>query len=239
MSKTAFLGLAATATVAVLAAMGAASPASAQDGKGAGFYVGITGGYASGEADVDGRLRRDSSKPGSPLVSEEGKSDLEGGMIGGLVGMDYSFGNGFVLGAVGDLSWMNASGNADVEPKVINPSGSDYNVDTSLNWLGTVRGRVGFEVGKALIYGTGGLAFGTVDADLHESGLGSLGRDSSTRLGWTLGAGISYMATQNVMLGIEYLYVDLGHESYDFGNAGRADVDLNMSLVRGTVGFKF
>jgi outer membrane immunogenic protein len=172
-------------------------------------------------------------------VSEDGRADLEGGMIGGLVGMDYAFGNGLVIGAVGDISWLNASGTADVEPEIVNPTGSDYSVDASLNWLGTVRGRVGFEVGNALIYGTGGLAFGAVDADLHEDGSGNIGSDSSTQVGWTLGAGVNYMATENVMLGVEYLYVDLGESSYDFGNAGNADVDLNMSIVRGTLGFKF
>jgi outer membrane immunogenic protein len=238
MSKISSVALAATAVTAVVAVMGTSSEARAQNSEGGSVYIGITGGYAFGDAEVNGMLRRNYAAP-SELVSEDGKSDLEGGMIGGLVGFDYSLGNGLVIGAVGDLSWLNASGNADVEPVIINPTGSDYSVDTSLNWLGTARGRVGFELGNALIYGTGGVAFGGVESDLHVDGSGTIGSDSSTRVGWTAGAGVNFMATENVMLGLEYLYVDLGDDSYDFGSAGQADVDVNMSIIRGTLGYKF
>lgn len=231
--------LATTAAGAILAIIGTSSPAQAQDTQGGGFYFGVTGGYGFGEADVKGDLLRDHSIPSSQVVSEDGKGDLEGGMIGGLVGFDYALGNGLVIGAVGDLSWLNATGNADVEPSVINLTGSDYDVDASLSWLGTLRGRVGFEMGDVLVYGTGGLAFGGVDADLSVSGSGEINSDSNTQVGWTVGAGVNYMATDNVMLGVEYLYVDLGEGSYKFGDTGEADIDLNMSIVRGTVSFKF
>ncbi|WP_395663933.1 outer membrane protein [Aestuariivirga sp.] len=231
--------LATTAAGAILAIIGTSSPAQAQDTQSGGFYIGVTGGYGFGEADVKGDLLRDHSNPSSQVVSEDGKGDLEGGMIGGLVGFDYALGNGLVIGAVGDLSWLNATGNADVEPSVINLTGSDYDVDTSLSWLGTLRGRVGFEMGDVLVYGTGGLAFGGVDADLSVSGSGEINSDSNTQVGWTVGGGVNYMATDNVMLGVEYLYVDLGEGSYQFGDTGDADIDLNMSIVRGTVSFKF
>ena len=239
MSKFSSMAMTATAVAAVVACMGASSEARAQNSEGGSVYIGITGGYGFGNADVNGMLRRDHTDSMSEAVSEDGRSDLDGGMIGGLAGFDYSFGNGLVIGAVGDMSWMNASGNTDVEPEIINLSGSDYSVDTSLNWLGTVRGRVGFEAGNVLIYGTGGVAFGGVESDLHEDGSGSIGSDSSTQVGWTAGAGINFMATENVMLGLEYLYVDLGEQTYDFGDAGNADVDVNMSIIRGTIGYKF
>jgi outer membrane immunogenic protein len=239
MGKISSATLATSAVAAIVAVIATSSVAKAQDSQVGGFYIGVTGGYGFGDANVNGSLRRDHTDSLSQIVSEDGKSDLDGGMIGGLVGFDYSLGNGFVIGAVGDLSWMNASGNADVEPSIINLTGSDYNVDTSLNWLGTFRGRVGFEVGDALIYGTGGVAFGGVDAELRASGFGEISSDSNTQIGWTVGAGVNFMATDNIMLGIEYLYVDLGEGSYNFGNTGDADIDLNMSIVRGTVGFKF
>ena len=231
--------LATSAVGAIVAFIGMSSVAQAQDSGGGGFYIGVTGGYGFGEADIKGDLLRNHSDSLSQLVSEDGKSDLEGGMIGGLVGFDYSLGNGLVIGAVGDLSWLNASGSADVEPSIINLTGSDYDIDTSLSWLGTFRGRIGFEMGDALIYGTGGVAFGGVDAELRASGFGEISSDSNTQVGWTVGAGVNYMATDNIVLGIEYLYVDLGEGSYKFGETGDANIDLNMSIVRGTVGFKF
>ena len=244
MSRLFSVTLAATAatTIAVAIGMSSAVRADGVSEKGAlwsGIYVGVTGGYAFGNADIRGDLLRDYTNSASQIVSEDGKSDLQGGMIGGLVGFDYSLGNGLVIGAAGDLSWLNASGNADVEPAVINLTGSDYTVDTSVSWLGTVRGRVGFEVGNALFYGTGGVAFGGVDADLREDGSGQIGSDGNTQIGWVIGGGVNYMATESVMLGLEYLYVDLGDERYSFGGTGHADVDINMSIIRGTLGFRF
>lgn len=232
---------ASTAVSAIVVGAYAVSPASAEDRTASpweGFYFGVTGGYATGDADVNGSLRQNHLNPASQLVSEDGKADLDGGMVGGLVGYDYSVGNGIVIGVVGDLSWMGISGDADVDPAVI-LSGTDYTVDASVDWLGTIRGRVGFELGDALIYGTGGLAFGGVDTDLHVAGGGNIGSDSGTQFGWTVGAGINYMATERIMLGAEYLYVDLGEQSYDFQRFGDADIDLNMHIIRGTLSFRF
>lgn len=237
--------LSAAAVAAVIAGVGGITSASAADvspGKTSlydGFYIGVTGGYGGGNADVNAELRKDHRDRASDLVSEDGKADLQGGMIGGLVGYDYNVGNGFVIGALGDFSWSGLNGNADVEPARRGLSGSDYSVDTSVDWLATVRGRVGFEVGNALIYGTGGLAFGGVETGLNVSGDGSLGSVNGTQVGWTIGAGINYMATEHIMLGAEYLYVDLGKQSYDFGRSGSADVDVNMNIIRATMSYKF
>jgi outer membrane immunogenic protein len=237
--------LSAAAVAAVVAAAGGISSASAADvspGKTSlydGFYIGVTGGYGTGNADVNAKLRADHRDSSSALVSEDGKSDLQGGMIGGLVGYDYNLGNGFVIGALGDLSWSGLNADVDVDPARAGVSGSDYSFDTSVDWLATVRGRVGFEMGNALIYGTGGLAFGGVDSELKVSGGGGIGSDGGTQVGWTIGAGISYMATEHIMLGAEYLYVDLGEQSYDFGRSGNADVDVDMNIIRGSISYKF
>lgn len=237
--------LSAAAVAAVVAGAGGISSAYAADvspGKTSlydGFYIGVTGGYGGGNADVNAELRKDHADRNSALVSEDGKTDLQGGMIGGLVGYDYSLGNGFVIGALGDFSWTGLDGTADVEPARRGLFGSDYSVDTSVNWLATVRGRIGYEFGNALIYGTGGLAFGGVEAGLNDQDHGGIGNVNDTQVGWTIGAGINYMATEHLMLGAEYLYVDLGKQSYDFGRTGNADVDVNMNIIRGTISYKF
>ena len=231
-----------TAAVAaiIVAAFGVSSAHAQEASRGPweGFYFGVTGGYATGEAEVDGMLRQDRTNGVAPLVSEDGKADLDGGMVGGLVGFDYNLGNGIVIGGLADLSWTGLSGEADVEPDVI-LGPTDYSVDTSVGWLGTVRGRIGVELGDALIYGTGGVAFGGVDADLNVVGDGGVASDSGTQIGWTAGAGVSFMVTDNLMLGAEYLYVDLGEQSYDFGNSGEADVGIDMHVIRGSFSFRF
>lgn len=240
--KFALMGGAVSAVIATAGSLSGAraddaipTPMSLYDG----FYFGVTGGYATGQSDVDGELRRNHRDPSTQAVSEDGKADLDGGMIGGLLGFDYNVGNGLVMGVLGDLSVAGIEGGTDVAPSVIGLSGSDYRVDTKVNWLGTLRGRVGFEFGKALIYGTGGLAFGGVEAELRAAGAGKVGSDSATQVGWTLGAGFNYMLSDRLILGGEYLYVDLGKESYGFGRSGKADTDVNMNVFRGTLGYKF
>lgn len=213
-------------SASVIAGVGllTAAPAKAE-GVYDGLYLGATGGYVIGQGEF-------STPASSPLVNEEGKSDLEGGMIGGLVGYDHSFGNGLVVGVAGDISWLG------VDSQITN-AGSAFSQSISVDWLGTVRGRIGFEMGDALIYGTGGLAFGGVETSLNLDGSGELGSDSATQIGWTVGAGVNYMLNDNLMLGIEYLYVDLGESKHDYGLAGNGDIDVHMNIIRGTVGFRF
>jgi outer membrane immunogenic protein len=40
------------------------------------------------------------------------------------------------------------------------------------------------------------------------------GSNSATNVGWAVGAGLNYGLTSNWIVGIEYLYVDLGNVSY-------------------------
>lgn len=80
-------------------------------------------------------------------------------------------------------------------------------------WFGTIRGRFGFALNNILVYGTGGLAFGALDADL-------LGRtESHTTAGWTLGAGAEVGLTPNWSAKVEYLYVDLSTQNFTLTGA--------------------
>ena len=73
-------------------------------------------------------------------------------------------------------------------------------------WLATVRGRAGWAWDRVLFYGTGGAAFGNVQA-------GGIGGpfDSATQTGWTAGAGVEWAFLPNWTAKVEYLYVDLGN----------------------------
>ena len=91
------------------------------------------------------------------------------------------------------------------------------NAKASLDWLGTTRGKVGFVVtpdNRLQIYGTGGVAYGGGSShfNIFDCSYNSYwsGNPSSTRVGWTIGAGVEYAMTNNVTIGAEYLYADLG-----------------------------
>jgi opacity protein-like surface antigen len=100
---------------------------------------------------------------------------------------------------------------------------------TSLDYLGTVRGRLGYVFTPAvLVYGTGGLAYGRVNSSVTISQQAdvpfvdngptfSSGSDTQTRTGWTAGAGAEWMFLQNWIARIEYLHYDLGSVTYSAG----------------------
>ena len=82
--------------------------------------------------------------------------------------------------------------------------------NANLSWFGTVRGRVGYLITPTLlIYGTGGFAYGQVDA----WGL------ASTNTGWTAGGGVEWMFAPHWSAKVEYLYVDLSG-SNSLNNSG-------------------
>ncbi|MET4318852.1 outer membrane protein [Bradyrhizobium sp. RT5a] len=103
-----------------------------------------------------------------------------------------------------------------------------FNLVQKLDWFGTVRGRLGAAVTpRVLFYGTGGLAYGRVSTSgtiAATNVSGSPGSDdnlaftpvaanfssSTTKIGWTAGAGIEGAFADNWSARLEYLYVDLG-----------------------------
>lgn len=94
---------------------------------------------------------------------------------------------------------------------------------SSLDFLGTVRGRVSYLVDpNLLVYATGGLAFGGVGFNhgtssvyanaagvAVQNAIGNLDI-STTQPGWTVGAGVEWMFLPRWSLKAEYLYYALG-----------------------------
>jgi outer membrane immunogenic protein len=101
---------------------------------------------------------------------------------------------------------------------VINPADIATN-STKETFLATVRGRLGWTAGNALIYGTGGLAIGTVNTNDTFCSFGCPAgtpadlasvSGNTTRTGWTGGGGVEYHLMGNWSAKVEYLYVNLG-----------------------------
>jgi len=100
-----------------------------------------------------------------------------------------------------------------------------------LEWFGTLRGRIGPTITPTfLIYATGGLAFGEIKTTdtvfgvnlVGVNGTNSIpvataitatGSNSTTNVGWTIGAGIEGVLSGNWTGKLEYLYIDFGNVS--------------------------
>jgi outer membrane immunogenic protein len=85
--------------------------------------------------------------------------------------------------------------------------------NSAIDWYGTLRGRAGWSSGPWLLYATAGLAYGRIDLNNSLSNVPasiSAQQTSSERAGWVAGGGLSYLWTPNVVLSLEYQYLDLG-----------------------------
>jgi outer membrane immunogenic protein len=108
--------------------------------------------------------------------------------------------------------------------------------------IGTFRGRVGYAPGSWLLYATGGLAVGNVKHSATEvlaagvscpvapSATCRTGSEDTTKVGWTVGAGVEWMFAHNWSVGAEYLFVDLGSSTITLPPAG--GFFFNTSSVR-------
>ncbi len=205
----------------------------------AGLYGGINIGYGFGDGgqeyggiayispalvgpNVD--LRRLRYPGGSALG---GTSNLNGVLGGGQVGYNWQFSPWLVFGIETDIQASDVHDTVNSAAAVADAFGTHLQTATStksVDWYGTVRGRVGVApfIPNLLIYGTGGFAYGGVNhgvgfADIFTgaaTGFSSVAtaQYDSTSTGWTAGGGIEWSPTgfPAWSVKVEYLYVDLG-----------------------------
>ena len=202
-----------------------------------GFYVGLNGGWI-GSADTEflntgtdwsaGGL---GTKLAVGVIPTTFRMGRESAMVGGTAGYNWQLGPLLVLGIEADLDYIGARRTIAFNG-IFTGSPSTTNYLTQLDYLGTVRGRVGALVAPSLmIFGTGGLAYGGARLGSQyvcDTCLPPASTEASTNTvtdkimtGWTVGAGVEWMFAPNISAKAEYLYLDLGRISntimYDYG----------------------
>jgi len=155
----------------------------------------------------------------------------EGFIGGGQIGYNRQIAKAWVAGLEADIQGFARSKKTAIET-VSTPIGqfmnyyvTDRSASSSVDWLGTLRARLGTLVTPdLLIYGTGGLAYGGVkmsastnsqDVTSPQYLLPVTGRFDAkgVRVGWTAGAGLEWMLSSNWSAKFEYLHYDLGKKS--------------------------
>jgi outer membrane immunogenic protein len=194
-----------------------------------GLYGGVNIGYAFGNGGNETGAFFYPVAPGTSAAWSN-PHDLNGVTGGGQIGYNYQFSPWLVVGLEADIQAADINSQRNFAGLGTNPTGapvSDHvaavNTAKSVDWWGTVRGRVGVTLPSwpnLLIYGTGGFAYGQVDhtvsvADLFvNAGAAQIGRGKSfnTNTGWTAGGGVEWspLAFPAWSLKVEYLYTDLG-----------------------------
>ena len=228
----------------------------------AGFYL---GGYIGGTWGDPNVLTSDSltfvtntsTTAGgvSPAVSSKGT-------FGGFQ-LGYNWQSGpLVYGLETDLSVIRLQSTTIAPPILILGNGQRFsNINASgtasIDWFGTVRGRLGYAWNGVLVYGTGGLAY----ADVHAqnvatqtaffqngglpptanmaSGTGTVDA-SKIKLGWVAGVGADILLGYNWILNLTYLHVGIDNLTATNGFAfadgtGRSSTGTSTT----TANFKF
>jgi outer membrane immunogenic protein len=182
-----------------------------------GLYVGGNVGYGWGNANT-----AFSFLPTPTFFEDNTALDTKSkGVIGGAQ-LGYSWQMGaIVAGLETDIQGSGIKGSRrspffDTDAGAFVP-GEFLSTEQKLSWFGTVRGRLGATVTPdLLLYATGGLAYGHVDASANtffDSANQYPASVSQTKAGWTAGAGAEWMFARNWSAKVEYLYLDLGNVS--------------------------
>ncbi|HEY7750243.1 MAG TPA: outer membrane beta-barrel protein [Aestuariivirgaceae bacterium] len=139
---------------------------------------------------------------------------------GALAGYDMHFDNDMVIGVEGDFGW-----GGDIA------SNSLDDVFYSIDEIATLRARLGLARDDTLIYLTAGGAW--AQAELTGTFNGVEGEDTQWHAGWSAGVGMEHMVTANLRFRLEYLYSQLGEETYDVtcGCTIEAGID-NLHIAR-------
>ena len=196
-----------------------------------GAYFGINAGYAF---DASSRTNNTFAVPfpyAAPgTVASFRNRSQDGFSGGGQIGYNWQItpGSGVVIGVEADAQYLDFGRNRNnafisgaVAPGyyLTDPRGL-----SSLDYFGTVRGRLGYAFDRTLVYGTGGFAYGSGSADRS---FGGFAGNDSFRTGYAVGGGIEYalptdsflnfFRSSAVTLKVEGLYVNLDRSTRNQG----------------------
>ncbi|MGE3623462.1 MAG: outer membrane protein [Bdellovibrionales bacterium] len=202
-------------------------PAAAQDIDWRGAYIGGFGGAARADRPFATELSGEWSNPANPLNQEDRDALLPllnrgqttiGATGGAATGYNWQMDN-LLLGVEADYSAIDGKNKTTGYVTAVSP----YRVDTStdIDWIATLRGRLGITHDRTLAYITGGLAFGDPSFNQTITQLNfpyvETGTSNATKMGWALGAGLEHALDDAWSFRLQYLHIDLGSQSTDTG----------------------
>jgi outer membrane immunogenic protein len=199
-----------------------------------GIYFGINGGWGFGTT-------KWTDPNNASGLGTTGDFNTSGYAFGGTVGANIQA-DAFVFGIEGDMDAMGIDGKSSSAFCGTVGFGAGAQCDTKQTWLATLRGRAGYAMDRVLFYGTAGGAFGNIETGIA----GNL--HSTTKAGWTAGAGAEVAFSDNWTARVEYLYVDLQNATCNNGGVCGVDpgpvpandtIKYHSNLIRLGLDYKF
>lgn len=219
------------AIATLLAAIQPAVPAMADDGRNrSGFYVGGHVGYLFGNANA--------TLADPTGVAAAGGITPYGAFAGGVqTGYEHYFPSRLMLGIELDASFADY-----LDPnQVLSYRATGTGTATEqLEYLATLRGRVGYDMGGWTPFLSGGIAWASTRFSRIDLTTGNEDAHSSNiRTGYTLGGGLDYRLDPRWSARAEYLYTNLGLTGFLFGAPARYDSQYDLHQFRVGLNYKF
>jgi len=191
-----------------------------------GFYAGIIGGTAV--------MQARGSEP-MPFFGGQIGNNGDGLTVGGVAGYNWQFAPSLVAGVEGDFSYLG------INHTNLNYTDPIVMLGVKTSSLATLRGRVGYSTGPALLYVTGGGAWIKVrdSWQADNSGGGPLVTASKVLSGFTVGGGIETALQGNWTSKTEYLYVDGGKGDILVSAGVPMQIDHIFHVFRSALIYKF
>jgi high affinity Mn2+ porin len=218
---------AARATVLAMASAWAVGHAAGADAPPAPTQLDWTGIYVGGHA---GYARGDSRFTAfDPALGPSNGSF--GGLFGGVqAGYNYLLPSKILLGLEGDISFPNYLGKDDRAWTRMPADGSE--VFHQIDYVATLRGRIGVVFDRWLVYGTGGFAWS--QARFKQSPGIDVDDDKVLRMmtGWAAGAGAELAIGAGWTARVEYLYTSFNRADAVLPSGLRVMSDMNLGMIR-------
>ncbi|MBV8191886.1 MAG: carbohydrate porin [Alphaproteobacteria bacterium] len=203
----------------------AADPAPMPDGA----YVGFHAGYLFGTA---------TATLADPIGGSTGSgTNAIGTLFGGVqAGYEHIFPSRLMLGIEADVSFTDF---LELTPVFSQQSSMNGSANEQLEYLATVRGRLGYNMGTWTPFVSGGLALAAMRTSLIDNTTGNEdATPNNLHLGFAFGAGIDYALDRRWTARLEYLYTHLGLTGFSFASAP-ASYNSEYDIQRFRVGLNY
>lgn len=212
----------AVVTIAIICGALCVTQASAGEPDWSGFYAGVHAGH------------------GWSRYTDESSENAKG-FIGGLHGgYQWQF-EKMISGVEADFDFSDIKWNTHK----LN-GGNDYDAKAASKMFGSVRVRLGYDLGSALIFGTVGGAWRRWEYDVSFTKTGKSFSGTSNGVGAVFGAGAEYKITNNLVGRVEgnYYYfpsskISFASNNMDVSGATSSGLSENMFLLTTGLSWKF